>query len=98
MSCVRLRASERWLHLLSGTNLLQPPRLNPVQRSENRGDERKEILHTIGPRHDKHDAEWQHRDVLFTLEFSIHRDEGIDLAARPLQKKAAVHARPPPAL
>ena len=39
-----------------GTNLLQPPSLDPVQCRKNRGNEREQIRNPIGPRTDQHHA------------------------------------------
>ena len=49
---------------MSGTNLLEPPGPDPVQRCKQVGHEGQKILNPIRTRHDEHDAEGEHRDVL----------------------------------
>jgi len=82
----------------SGTNLLQYSGLNPIQRRENFWNKRQEILNPIGPRHDEHHAEWKHRQILFPLKSSVHRDEGVGLVGGQLQEGAVFDARPAHAL
>ena len=83
---------------MSGTNLLQSPGLDPVQRRKNIVDEREEILNPVRSRHNQDYAEGQGREFLLALKFPIHRDKRVGVPGRVPQKIAVLDARPSHAL
>ena len=60
-------------------------RADPSNRFAQSIRKRKEIRHSIGPCDDDHHAERQLREVVLSLELSIHRDEHVDNTASTLQ-------------
>jgi hypothetical protein len=80
------------------TDVLNRARLNPAERCEHFRNERREILHSIGPGSGDNDPERENGDILLVLEIAIDRDEGIDQAACPLQQGAVLCSLPAQAL
>jgi hypothetical protein len=51
------------------------------QRISNGTNQRQQILHSVGACNDHKHGKWQCGEIMFALEFPIHRKEGVDLAA-----------------
>jgi len=67
------------------TNVLNLAWSNPVERGEYFRNERGQIRNAIGGGTDNNDTKRESRDVLLVFEMAIHRHQGIDQAACPLQ-------------
>jgi hypothetical protein len=60
--------------------------------------ERTEVLHSVRPCPNHHDAEGNCGDIVLELKLSIHREENFDQARCPAEQLAVLHASPTQAL